>query len=98
MILRKPASLALLAALFLALPSPGAAQTASGTLSGVVRDDSGGILAGAGVTARNMHTGIARRATTDASGRYNMANLDPGEYELRAELQGFKTVVRGAVV
>src|SRR5262245_43726177 len=98
MILRKQAPLALLAVLFLALPSPGAAQTASGTLSGLVRDDSGGILAGAGVTARNVATGAARRATTDTSGRYNLANLDPGEYELRAELQGFKTVVRGAVV
>jgi outer membrane receptor protein involved in Fe transport len=73
------------------------AQTASGTLSGTVRDESGGALGGATVTVRNSATGSIRQANSDTAGRYSLANLEPGTYELRAELQGFKTAVRGSV-
>jgi outer membrane receptor protein involved in Fe transport len=71
-----------------------AAQTATSTLTGVVRDESGGALQGASVTARNVDTGATRTATTDAAGRYALSNLEPGGYELRVELAGFKTAVR----
>jgi Carboxypeptidase regulatory-like domain/TonB dependent receptor len=98
MLLRRHASLALAAVFLLATASSALAQSASGTLSGVVRDESGGVLSGAAVTARNVATGTARRVVTDTAGRYILANLDPGEYELRAEQQGFKTAVRSGVL
>src|SRR5258705_3195493 len=72
------------------------AQTAA-TLTGLVRDESGAAVPGASVTARNTGTGATSRATTDAAGRYSLPSLDPGDYELRVELLGFKTVVRGGV-
>jgi hypothetical protein len=74
------------------------AQTVAGTLTGVVRDESGAVLTGATVSARNPATGVTRRDTTDAAGRYSLANLEPGGYELRVEASGFKTVVRSGVV
>lgn len=74
-----------------------AAQTATSTLSGVVHDESGGAVQGASVTARNVDTGATRKATTDTAGRYALTNLDPGRYELRVELAGFKTMVRSGL-
>jgi outer membrane receptor for ferrienterochelin and colicin len=74
------------------------AQTATSTLSGIIRDGSGGVVAGATVTAKNVGTGLARRVSTDGAGRYSLANLAPGEYELRVEKQGFDNAVRGGVV
>src|SRR5262245_49211886 len=74
------------------------AQTATGTLSGVVGDESGAAIAGATVTAKEAGTGATRRTTTDGEGRYSLANMDPGRYEVRCELVGFKTVVRSGVV
>ena len=73
------------------------AQTATSTLTGQVRDESGAAVASAAVSVRNPQTGAVRKATSDAFGRYSVAGLDPGEYELRVELTGFKTVVRSGV-
>jgi len=74
-----------------------AAQTTAAALTGVVTDDSGAAVPGASVTVRNTGTGAVSRATTDAAGRYSLPGLDPGDYEVRVELAGFKTVVRGGV-
>ena len=90
-------SLAVAAALLLTAAAA-FAQTASGTLSGIVTDTSGASLDGATVTARNVDTGATRRALTDSAGRYSMPNLAPGDYEVQVELTGFTTVVRSGVV
>ncbi|PYR75507.1 MAG: hypothetical protein DMF87_20375 [Acidobacteria bacterium] len=81
-----------LAALFLALISlavPAAAQTTNGVISGIVSDAQGGVLPGVSVTGRNIETGITRTVVTESDGRYRLAALPPGRYEMRAELQGF---------
>ncbi len=74
-----------------------AAQTSTSSLTGVVLDESGGALAGASVTVKNVDTGATRQAVTDTAGRYALANLEPGQYELRVELTGFKAVVRSGL-
>ena len=77
----------------------GSAQTATGTLAGIARDSSGGVLPGVSVRVRNVATGLARDAMTDPEGRYRIPNIDPGEYQLRAELSGFRTTInRGVMV
>jgi outer membrane receptor protein involved in Fe transport len=75
-----------------------AAQTATGTVSGNIRDSTGAVLPGVNVTVRNVSTGTSRSVTTDAEGRYRVANVDPGEYEVRAGLPGFRTAVRSGVI
>ena len=67
----------------------GGAGTA--TLRGTVTDTSGGVLPGATVTVTNTGTKAARTAVTDDRGGYVFAGLFPGTYELKVELQGFKT-------
>jgi hypothetical protein len=75
-----------------------AAQIATATLAGVIRDETGGALPGVTVTVRSVATGAVRAATTDASGRYRVTALDPGEYEVRAELANFRSAVRTGVI
>jgi hypothetical protein len=76
----------------------GAAQIATATLAGEVRDETGGALPGVTVTARSAATGAVRTVTTDSAGRYRVAALDPGEYEVRTELASFRPVVRTGVI
>jgi len=84
--------LALLAA------SPLFSQGSAGRISGVVTDQSGGVLAGATVTVLDVDRGIPRTLTTDQSGVYVAPSLLPGKYTVRAEFKGFKTVERQNLV
>jgi hypothetical protein len=79
--------------LITSLVTPAAAQT-SATISGTVHDSSGGVLPGVTVTAKSGATGLARTTVTGPEGRYVLPQLPPGEYELRAELTGFRPHVR----
>jgi outer membrane receptor protein involved in Fe transport len=87
-----------LLSVLLALAPSAAAQTATGTLSGTIRDTTGAVLPGVNVTIRNVATGLNRSVVTDGDGRYRIVNVDPGDYELRASLNGFRTVIRNPVV
>ena len=69
------------------------AQQTTGTISGVVKDETGAVLPGVEVTSRNTGTEATRTAISDDEGRYRLPQLAPGEYELRAELAGFQTAV-----
>src|SRR5215813_2934097 len=73
-------------------------QTTTATLSGVVKDASGALVPSVKVTARNASTGATRDATTDSEGRYNLTNLNPGQYDVRAERAGFKTAAQSGVI
>src|SRR6185295_7178054 len=73
------------------------AQSATATLSGVVRDDNGAVVQGVTVTLNSSATGRSRSAKTDEEGRYSFTNEEPGTYDLRAARQGFKTVVQNSL-
>jgi len=89
--LRRASIAALLFALaFMAVPAM--AQTTNGVISGIISDAQGGVLPGVTVTARNVDTGAIRDITTETDGRFRLAGLNPGRYELKAELQGFGVV------
>ena len=78
-------------AVIVAFAAPIAAQTAaSGTVEGIVKDPTGGVLPGVTVIVRNMETNVARETVTDEGGRYRAAALQPGRYEVSAELAGFE--------
>ena len=65
------------------------AQQATATLRGMVTDPNGAVIVGATVKATNAATGTTRETTTNNDGLYVLPNLPPGDYELRAEAQGF---------
>ena len=70
------------------------AQSLNATLSGIVRDSSGGVLPGVTVTARQTNTNQTREATTDAEGRYTFPDLAIGPQEITAMLPGFQQARR----
>src|SRR5215467_1218497 len=68
------------------------AQAASGSISGTITDAQGGVLPGVTLTVQNAETGVVRTSVTEADGKYRVAGLNPGRYNLTAELPGFQTV------
>jgi hypothetical protein len=65
------------------------ARLTGSDLQGTARDDSGGVVPGVTVTATNTATNQTRTATTDSGGRYYIAALTAGVYDVSAELSGF---------
>ena len=72
-------------------------QTANGTILGIVSDQTAARMPGVTVALTNLETGISRTVATDEAGRYRAIDLAPGNYEVRAELTGFKTAVRRGI-
>jgi hypothetical protein len=73
------------------------AQT-SATLSGRVFDASRASIPGATITARHVDRAIERFTVTGPDGRFVLAALPVGTYDIRAELAGFKPVLRQGVL
>src|SRR5215831_7416460 len=79
------------------LPLRAEAQTA-GEITGQVFDSSKAAVADATVTAKNSGTGETRSAQTDAQGRYRIAGLRVGTYDVSAERQGFRRQIQTGVI
>ena len=79
------------------MPVPAAAQGAVGTLVGNVRDETGGAVPGATITAVEMRTNISRTALSNETGNYTVTNLTPGVYRVEGELSGFRKFSREGV-
>jgi hypothetical protein len=71
------------------LPVPVFAQVSSATITGAVRDSSGGVIPHAKVTATETATGVKTVAETNGSGEYTLPLLKPGTYSITAEFHGF---------
>lgn len=66
-------------------------QTAPGIIAGATRDSAnGGAISDTRVTAYNLDNRMNRVTATDANGRYQFADLDPGKYEVSAVANGFQ--------
>lgn len=74
------------------------AQTASGTLRGVVSDEAGAVVAGARVTLRRGPATAGREALTDARGEFSFAGLSFGSYKLVIEKEGFRASEQAVAV
>jgi hypothetical protein len=82
-------------ALAFVLPAVASAQ---GTITGVVRDASGGVLPGVSVEAASPALiEKVRTAVTDGSGQYRIVDLRPGSYVVTFTLPGFRTVRREGI-
>jgi outer membrane receptor protein involved in Fe transport len=66
-----------------------AQQPASSTLSGVITDPNGAVIAGARVHVKQKSTDIEREATTNSEGLYVLTNLSAGEYDVKAAAANF---------
>jgi len=66
------------------------AQTSRGTISGVVTDASGGVVANAEAKATNEATGQTWTAASGSSGEFQLQNLPPGSYAVEVSAAGFQ--------
>ncbi len=69
-----------------------AQSTGTGNIQGTVTDQSAAVLPGAKVTIANKATGASLRSTTSTAGTYSSGPITPGNYRVRIESKGFKTV------
>ena len=61
----------------------------TGTITGVVRDNSGAVIPQAQVTIRNVATGLTNTPVTDSQGLFVSPPLAPGDYMVDIEASGF---------
>lgn len=66
----------------------------TGSISGRLTDQQGGVLPAVAVTATSPSLQGMRTAVTSEHGDYRLAFLPPGEYAVSMELAGFKTSTR----
>src|SRR5262249_39270078 len=84
------------AALLLCAADASFAQTYTGVITGVVKDQQGGVLPGVTITL-NGKTGT-KSEVTDAAGSYRFPGLDPGTYVVTATLSNFQTARQEGIV
>jgi Carboxypeptidase regulatory-like domain len=82
----------------LGIASKVCAQVESGTISGVVLDNTGAVISDAHVSVTNTATSQVRKTVTNTSGEYSLPFLAPGTYELEASKDGFATFVQRGLI
>ncbi len=86
----KSIGLGLFASLFAVFAITGAAQSDNTQISGFVKDQAGGVIAGAKVTIKSETKSLERSATTNGEGYFVITTLPPDFYTIAVEANGFK--------
>ena len=63
---------------------------AYGSILGTVTDNSGAVVAKAGVDVTNVATNVTKHTETTASGDFTVPYLAPGTYRVTVQSQGFQ--------
>src|SRR5690349_23161708 len=80
----------LLATFVLAVPLALLSQEFRGTISGLITDPTGAMIAGAKVTVTETNTGTKIPTVSGSTGEYAAAFLLPGDYDIDVQMSGFK--------
>jgi len=95
----KPAVRLLIVLSLVLVPLAASAQrVTTGTVNGKIVDSSGAVLPGVTVTLTSPDALGQFSAVTDANGFFRVTNLPPGNYDIKAELSGFQTIIRQETV
>lgn len=73
------------------------AQLTTGSIAGVISDQSGAAMPGATVEVLNTETGARRQLVTDSAGRYAAPSLSLGLYEVKVSMSGFASVANKGI-
>ena len=84
--------------LLLALQVTASAQTAVGSINGVVTDPNGAVVPGATITATSKSTNQQRSVSSSGEGVYVLSPLSVGEYEIKISAPGFKDLIFKQVI
>jgi Carboxypeptidase regulatory-like domain/TonB dependent receptor/TonB-dependent Receptor Plug Domain len=80
------------------LAIPAFSQLPTATILGDAKDASGGVLPGVTVTIVNVDTRLTRVVKTADDGSYRVPELPVGNYEVKAEHAGFKSIDRKGIL
>jgi hypothetical protein len=69
-----------------------------GSIAGTVKDPSGRVVPGAGITIHEVNTGLSYQTHSDNKGYYALPVLPVGHYELEVEAAGFRGYRRRDIV
>src|SRR6266850_2407657 len=75
---------------------PAVSQTQAG-ISGVIHEPTGAVIPGVTVTVTNPATNFVRSVISNEAGVYNFPVLQPGRYNIKVELPGFRTITQNDV-
>jgi hypothetical protein len=89
--------LAFVIAALVGTATPSGAQTATGQITGTIKDPSGSVVPGVKVVVTNEQTGLTRDTVSNERGDYVVPLLPVGAYVVTAEQPGFKMAVRSGV-
>jgi Carboxypeptidase regulatory-like domain len=73
-------------------------QSEAGSISGTVKDTTGGVIPNASVTVTNLATSAVRTTQSGSIGQFDIPGLDPGHYRLRISNPSFETYEQEVVV
>lgn len=93
---RGAAIIAVVSLIFIVPGTAFAGQVSAG-ITGTVTDQSGAVVSSATVAVKSVDTGATRTVITDDSGLYRVYSLPVGQYEIRAQKQGFTDEIRKGV-
>ena len=97
--MKTPSRLLQAVLLLLSIICLGTAAYGQGTANivGTVTDPSGAVVQNARISITNLENGFLRETTSNSSGSYEAPELPNGVYDVRVEVQGFKTFEQKSV-
>src|SRR4051812_11141669 len=84
-------------AMIVSLPATSSAQTATGQITGTVRDSTGAVMSDVKVAVTNQQTGLTRQTKSGDNGDYVVPLLPVGVYVVTGEKSGFKIALHSDV-
>src|SRR5436305_11696251 len=74
------------------------AQTEKATVRGTVTDSTGAVVPEAIITVSDIATNLDRKTASDSNGNFEVPNLQPGTYSVKADKVGFRSFVAASVL
>ncbi|MFZ1086825.1 MAG: carboxypeptidase-like regulatory domain-containing protein, partial [Terracidiphilus sp.] len=84
--------------LFFVLVCVGAFAQANSEITGIVTDQTGAVVAGADVSVVDPTTGFTRATVSGPTGLFDIAGLNPANYNLTVTAKGFEKFVQTGIV
>lgn len=81
-------------AMLLFLPAHLQGQAVYGSIFGTVTDNTGAAIPNATVTVTDVGKGTSVNVISNGAGEYNVEHLIPDDYDIKVEVQGFKSFVQ----
>ncbi|MGA8729088.1 MAG: carboxypeptidase-like regulatory domain-containing protein [Terracidiphilus sp.] len=88
----------LLLPLFFVLACVGAFAQANSEVTGIVTDQTGAVVPGADIVLVNPATGASKSTVSGSTGLYDLAGLNPANYNMKVTAKGFESFAQNGIV